>query len=451
MLSNILTTVLIVLLGHLQLAAQCKPALPSQPCNGSEPLVIANEIIHQGTTKYYYGPVVTINSLTMNGGKLVVCGDLTIDKFYMDSGQIIINPGARFVIGSGIGAGLELKGKSEIYNYGTLECQRNLSLQGGWATPATPNIVMNIGNASVFRMPNQYLVINNPDSWFINGGTAQCWGIITDNQASPSSVCLGIRSVTQMAILINKVANAYTVSVGSACVYVFQFSQHFGPLTNIHNLFICLSASHTSDAGCIPHGCTPNNWGAAQVFTNCNTCASLAALPSGFTSFALKKTNDMNQLIWELDREVMTGIFYIEQSGDGYHYSILDSLEGGKSKSFSYTDRSPAFETQYYRIRYVEKNSGQSVMSKTITSTVEQNKLRAYPSPFTGAFYIRPASGEIIQRILTTGPDGRVIPVISRQEGYQWRVEPLNVRPNQLLIVQVVTNMRKTELKVLHK
>jgi hypothetical protein len=451
MLSKILTPVMVILCFQFNLAAQCKPALPSQPCTGTEPMVLDNEVINLNSTKWYYGSATTMSSLTLNGGKLIVCGDLTIDKFYMDSGQILINPGARFVIGSGIGAGLELKGKSEIYNYGTLECQRNLSLQGGWATASTPNILMNVTNASVFRMPNQYLVINNPNSWFINGGTAQCWGIITDNQAAASSVCLGIRSVTQMAILINKVANAYNVSVGSACIYVFQLSQFFGPLTNNHNLFVCLSASHTSDASCIPHGCTPNNWGAAQVFTNCNTCASLAALPSGFTSFALKEINGINQLIWELDREITASIFYIEQSGDGLHFSILDSLESGKSKSFSYADRSPAFSTQYYRIRCINRNSGQSIMSKTITNTDVQNKLLVYPSPFTDAFYIRPASGEIIQRVLVTGPDGRFIPVISRQEGYQWRVEPLNVRPHELLIVQVVTNMRKTELKVLYK
>lgn len=449
--SRILTTCFITLLFQVQLAAQCKPALPPQPCNGTESLVLDNESINLGTTKWYYGATTTLNSLTMNGGKLIVCGDLTIDKFYMDSGQIIINPGARFVIGSGIGAGLELKGKSEIYNYGTLDCQRNLSLQGGWASASKPNILMNITNASVFRMPNQYLVINDPNSWFINGGSAQCWGIITDNLASPSSVCLGIRSVTQMAILINKVANAYTVSVGSACIYVFQLSQFFGQLTNIHNLFVCLPASHHSDTGCMAFGCTPNNWGAAQVFTNCNTCASLAALPSGFTSFTLNESNGLNQLQWELDREAGTCRFYIEHSGDGYHFSVLDSMAGGKNKAYNYTDRSNVFNIQYYRIRCVDLNSGQSIISKTINTLERNSRLLVYPSPFADAFSIKVSGNEIIQKVIVTGTDGMSIHVRIRKEGNQWRITPISANENEIIMVKVFTNKGISVAKVLHK
>ena len=452
MLPRILTTIFILLLCHFNMAAQCKPAIPSQPCIGTEPLVVDNESINIGTTKWYYGATATMNSLTLNGGKLVVCGDLTIDKFYMDSGQIIINPGARFVIGGGIGSGLDLKGKSEIYNYGTLECQRNLSLQGGWASPSKPNIIMNIGNASVFRMPNQYFVINNPNSWFVNGGTAQFWGIITDVQAAPSSVCLGIRSVTQMATLINKVANTYTVSVGSACVYVFQFSQHFGPLTNIHNLFVCLSAGHTSDSGCIPFGCTPNNWGAAQVFTSCSGCAALATLPSGFSSFSLTEYNGLNQLNWGVDREAGTCRFYIEHSGDGYHFSTLDSLEGTNSRSYTYTDRSSSLPVHYYRVRCVEKNSGQSIMSKTISSTDKQSKMEIYPSPFTEFFYVRISDNESLQRVRLTSAVGKTVPVSIRQEGYRWRITPLGVlSKNEIIFVQVFSNYRIGEATVLHR
>lgn len=450
--SKILTALFIILLCHFKIAAQCKPALPSQPCNGTEPLLVDNETIGLGTTKWFYGATTTMNSLTLNGGKLVVCGDLTIDKFYMDSGQIIINPGARFVIGSGIGSGLDLKGKSEIYNYGTLECQRNLSLQGGWASPSKPNIIMNVGNASVFRMPNQYFVINNPNSWFINAGTAQFWGIITDVQAAPGSVCLVIRSVTQMAVLINKVANSYTIPVGSACVYVFQFSQHFGPLTNVHNLFVCLSAGHTSDSGCIPFGCTPNNWGAAQVFTNCSGCAALVTLPSGFSSFSLAESNGLNQLNWGMDREAGTCRFYIEHSGDGCHFSILDSLEGTNSRSYYYTDRSSSFPVQYYRVRCIDKNSGQAIISKTINSTEKQNKMEIFPSPFEESFFVGIAGNESLQRIRLTAADGKAIPVSIRQEGNKWRIIPLKTLPkNEIIFVQAFTNKRVSSATVLHR
>lgn len=276
--TKILTTILVlVTIASTRTLAQCRTPLPFTACTGTEPLVVADEIIPEGTTKWYYGPATTMNSLTLRGGTLVVCGDLTIDKFYMDSGQIMINPHARFVIGGGIGAGIQLFGKCTITNYGTFECQRNLSMDNGWASPSKPNIIINATWESSFKMPNQYFVINNANSYFVNNGFAQFWGLITDNQSVPGSVCLS--GTMQMAVLINKIANSYITGSGNSCVYVHQFSQFSGVLTNSTNIYACLGASHTSSAGCAGPGCLPNNWGNAQVVMNCNTCSSLSVLP----------------------------------------------------------------------------------------------------------------------------------------------------------------------------
>jgi hypothetical protein len=234
---------------------QCIVAPAAPACNGTEPLLTNDETLPDGTTKWYYGATTTMNSLTMKGGTLIVCGDLTIDKFYIDSGTVYVRPGARFVIGSGIGAGLILRGNSSFYNYGTFEIQRNLSLESGWASASKPNRVINASVNSIFKMSNQYLVVNNPFSWFVNNGSAECWGIINDPQSVAGSVCLGNGSTTRMAILINKVANTYVVPTGVACVNVFQLSQFFGRLTNSTGLMACLGATHHSDSGCIPFGC----------------------------------------------------------------------------------------------------------------------------------------------------------------------------------------------------
>lgn len=59
--------------------SQCLIA-PSPPdCTGTEALLVDDETLNTGTTKWYYGGAVTMNSLTLNGGTLIVCGDLTID------------------------------------------------------------------------------------------------------------------------------------------------------------------------------------------------------------------------------------------------------------------------------------------------------------------------------------------------------------------------------------
>lgn len=434
-----------------KLTAQCRNPLPAVPCTGTEPLVVADETINSGTTKYYYGPAVTMNSLTLKGGTLIVCGNLTIDKFYMDSGKIIINPLARFVIGSGLGSGLIFQGNCHISNYGTLEILRNLSLENGWATAANPNVVINASGA-IFRMPNQYFVINNAHSWFVNNGYAQFWGLITDLQCSPGSVCLG-SSTMHMAVLINKVANAYVVAGGvNACVYVHQFSQFFGVLTSSPNLFACLGASHISDAGCIPHGCTPNAWGAAQVFTNCSNCAALNVLAVHFTSFEIASGNAGNVLKWQLDATASDHVFYIERSGDSRSFYTLDSVAGNTLRSFNYTDAIALPGINYYRIRCVSRNSGAVVISKIISSNDSRaGAIRSYPSPFEKEFNIELPAGELIERICVTDMTGKNIPVRYRQAGHQWIVTVLNELPKQVLFVQLMTNKGVQAFKIIKK
>lgn len=394
--------------------SQCLIA-PSPPaCTGSEPLLLDNETLNTGTTKWYYGGAITMNNLTLNGGTLVVCGDLTIDKFYMDRGTIFIRPGARFVISSGIGAGLILRGDSYIYNYGICEVQRNLSLENGHATAITPNVIINAAASSVFKMSNQYFVINNSFSWFVNNGSAEFWGIITDPQASPGSVCLGGSSTTKMAVLINKVQNTYTAPVGNACLYVHQFSQFFNQLSNSHSLFVCLSASHHSDAGCIPFGCQPNNWGAAQVFTNCAGCSALGVLGVQFISFTATATpGGHSTLEWQLSGAKPSNIFKVERSADGIRYAPIDSfiVKDENSITFNSIDKNPFPGINYYMIKYIDPVTGKTVNSKTEKIFFEKGgaDLTIYPIPFDNKFFIKYNQDMFPEKIILTDITGRNI------------------------------------------
>jgi hypothetical protein len=44
------------------------------------------------------------------------------------------------------------------------------------------------------------------------------------------------------------------------------------------NINICLSATHNSDASCIPHGCRPNAWGTPNIFQFCDQCSDITLL-----------------------------------------------------------------------------------------------------------------------------------------------------------------------------
>jgi hypothetical protein len=394
--------------------SQCATAPPVPPdCTGTEPLVTDGEELHNSTTKWFYGATTMFSTLSLKGGTLVVCGDLSIDKFYMDSGTIYVLPGARFVITSGIGSGLIFTGGCYIYNYGTCEIQRNLSLVNN-ASVSNPNLLINATTSSVFKMSNQYLVINNAHSWFVNRGTAEFWGIIHDPLASAGSVCLGNGSSTQMAVLINKVANSYSVPTGNACLYVRQFSQFYGQLTNNTGLLACLGNSHTSDSGCIPWGCQPNNWGSAQVFTSCNSCSALLALSVHFTSFTNSITADYsNQLNWEMNTAVPTGMFRILRSADGSRFSVIDSFEKKESSISKFTriDKNPLPGNNHYMIKYTNSN-GYSINSKIVhTYTEPKNGFSIFPVPFDKKFIVRYAPGMRPEKIIITDISGRNIKI----------------------------------------
>jgi hypothetical protein len=258
----------------LPVFSQCVQPPPLDDCNGTEPTLTDNETLGTGAKKWYYGAAAVYNQVTIRGGTLVVCGDLTFTNFYLDSGTIVIRPGARLRIGGG--AGIVLRGNTSIYNYGTFDVTSNLVLDNSWASATKPNVLINATTTSVFSMSHQYFVINNPYSFFVNNGRADFHGIITDPAAASGSVCLGNTGQTTMRVLYNKSRKPYVAPTGTACVQVSQFSQFLDTLTASPNINVCLGPSHTSDASC--GGCRPNAWGPANIFNSCNSCGDIQVL-----------------------------------------------------------------------------------------------------------------------------------------------------------------------------
>lgn len=396
----------------LFVTAQSPAAPPPPACTGTEPLVTDGEILTKGVTKWYYGPAATFSNLTLRGGTLIICGDLTVSNYTMDSGTVHINPAARFVIASGNGAGLVLYGNSAIYNYGTCEIQRNLSLNGGYASAGTPNLIVNATSASVFKMSNQYLVINNPYSWFVNNGSAEFWGIIVDSWAGAGVVEMGSGSSTRMAVLINKIPNSYRVTSGTACLNVFQYSQFYGVLTSSPTLNACVAAGHTSDSGCIPWGCAPNNWGAAQVVPACTSCASIAVLPVHFTGLQVARTaSDRNLLTWQCAGAQPGMVFRLLRSADGRYFSAVDSFTvSAITSSYSITDKLPPEGLNHYMIQYTQPQNGTIYNSKTVKiSSPPATPFSIYPNPFDKKLTIRFPVGTYPEKVMLTDMLGRNI------------------------------------------
>lgn len=265
----------LLLLSSFPSFSQCITAPPLENCLGTEPAVINNEILLLGAKKWHYGAPATFGQLTLRGGTLIVCTELTINVLVMDSGTIIIRPGAKLTAGGG-GSGMQWRGGCAVYNYGRFEISSNLSLEGAYATAARPNIVMNVTGAASMRSFN-WLVIDNPFSFFVNNGEADFHGLITQTNAAVGAVCLGKRSKLRQTTIINNRKDAYTAPDAFACLSVYQNSYFTDTLTNDNNLLVCLGPSHTSGTG---GAYRPNAWGTApaHIFQACNSCADVDLL-----------------------------------------------------------------------------------------------------------------------------------------------------------------------------
>jgi hypothetical protein len=275
-----------------------------------------------------------------------------------------------------------LRGNTAIYNRGTFQCLGNIVLDGTNASATKPNIIINALSNAMWKMANQYFVINNPYSKFINNGIADFHGIITDYNSAAGCVCLGLNSQTRMTVLYNKVKNTYVAPGGSACVSVSQYSQFYDTLTNYPSVNVCLGSLHNSDASCTPWGCRPNAWGAAQVTTGCISCSAvLTFLSARLLHIEGKSFPGYNELRFEINNATADMRFYLYRSYNNSRFERIDSLNGGHQKEYRFTDYSVSDGTTRYYVSLLSIN-GQEQPSNMIELMKKNKPANLYPNPF---------------------------------------------------------------------
>lgn len=372
--THILTAFFIV--SNFASYAQCLTAPPFPACTGTEPLVVANDNIGLSQTKYFYGSVTDLSNVKLSGGTLVVCADLTLTDFVFDSGILFIQPTATLIVNNG--AGIVARGNTAVYNAGTFQCLGNYVMDGSYATALNPNVFINTSLSSRLKMPNQYFVINNPNSKFINNGQADFHGLITDPAAASGSVCLGFNSQTRMRYLYNRAKHPYIAPSGAACVSVRDYSQFYDTLTIYPDINFCLASTHTSDASCIPWGCKPNAWGSGQVTNNCSSCSMvLTFLPVTIKKLEARANANYNEISWQTGDQ-QKNIFYVQRSIDRYDFTTIDSVKGDNKTHFVFKDYS--FENNsYYRISL---NKGEKKINSDMVHVKRPDEEQVYPNPF---------------------------------------------------------------------
>ncbi|HYH16669.1 MAG TPA: T9SS type A sorting domain-containing protein [Flavisolibacter sp.] len=386
--------------------AQC-PVPTSLPISSpTDPVISEGEILTAEKTKWFKSTG-SINSLTIKGGTVIVSGKLTITNLKIESGEIYIMPGATLTVG---GTGVSLNGNTKIFNYGAMNLLANIDMQGS-PTSATPNCLVNASSTSTISMPNQYFLINAPNSQFINHGIADFGGLLTWTNSAPHSVILENGSVTNMQSMFNYVQNAYSVPSGSACVSVESTSYIYQKLTNSSNLNLVLPSVHTCN------GCISSPWGDAKVFSNTPSCASITPLPVTLSNLTLSQQNNCNIITWQANIISDQVYFILEHSTDGENFKELARLSKEFFNKYRVKDCNPTNGKNHYRIKIVDQTKGEVTYSKLLsTKNVSIQKISAHPNPFVNQFTVN-LTGQVNAKsqFLFRNSIGQVIPITAVQ------------------------------------
>jgi hypothetical protein len=428
--------------------AQCLPAIPdTAACTGTEPLVVNNEVIGAGTTKYFYGSSATFTSLRIqSGGKLIVCGTLQVNDFGMQGGTLVITRSGRLTVNTGGGASLVFNGGTSIYNTGFFKVLTNLVLDGpdAWTNPAQPNIMWN-GPGATFDMAFTYFVLEKGNCFFVNKGNAKLSGIITNTLSEPGSVCLGNMSRMQVMLLENKRQHTYVAPEGPACVFVSNWGFSVEQLTVWPSVHMCRGSSYCV-GGCDSIARQNQKWGAATLMNTCVSCAGMFLLPAHFTDVAIKTHKDHVALSWNIEHMTLPSEFTIQRSSNGVDFQNIAAVSPRSQGPYTFTDPSPLSGRSFYRI-VLNKELYSEVMT-AFTSNTQPSPV-VLPNPFKNDLTVLLPENAFVQEVRLLTPSGAIV----QQQSIAKQNNRLHIRTGGSLkpgnyILQVITKTTTYNLKI---
>lgn len=394
---------------------------------------VAYDGLNINSGDYYWfsgGPSTFVSFLTMGGGTLVICGNLTITNINFNSGTIIITAGGSLTFINSF----NMNSNSTIVNYGTLNIQGNCTMNG------SPTRLFNASSTSVINMNNTTNQLSvNGDSQFVNYGVANIYFLVIQANTMPS-VCLMMSSNLNLTNLTNNQLNSVSAPSGPACLSYTGNADLNQNLSNTSNLMVCQATGATTSGG--------GNFGSATVVPNCNSCS--VALPITLLSFDATCQAEKVKLNWATATEINNDFFTIERTTDGVNWQIIGMVNGaGNSNTvryYTYIDEKPAEGINYYRLKQTDFN-GQFEYFNIVAISCKNNveEITIYPNPNTGTFIIKGA--EINSDVIVTDVLGQVI--------YKTKITAekteINLRqqPKGVYFVQVNTPSRWMSKKII--
>jgi hypothetical protein len=313
--------------------------------------------VNSGETFFFAGGPTTLNAVSLNGGILKVCGDLTINNLNFNGGKLIIastgslnfthslltlSVGNQDITNYGsltINSGFNVNDSSDLVNLGVLTLSASTTESG-------PEAIVYNGPGGVINMLGLSANIGNE---FVNYGTA-----LFDNFTinAGGSICMGAGAIIETTTLNNNALNSVSVGSGQGCIAYSGTATMNQSLSTFSNLLICNRSGVPATA----------NFGSATVINNCTSCQT--ALPVRLGLFAVSTVGTDVLLKWTTEYEENVKKFMIEKSNaTGPFAPVGEVMALNNASSYSFTTRID--ELSYFRLRIVDID-GRSAYSKVL-------------------------------------------------------------------------------------
>jgi hypothetical protein len=319
--------------------AQCATSTNEGVCSGGNGVIQNNANL---TTGFFYWTTGTatrnINNFT-NGATLTICsGNLTISGNY-NGGTIVVREGATLNITGSANFGNNFT----IINYGVLNVNTNLSLQGNntlLINQATGVLNVQAGNTTFLNQGARLVNYNH-----MNLGDLVIQGI------ARTALCMSQGSTIDVRNFTNNVDNSI-VSNGRSCISVENNMTLNNTLTTSNDLVVCYRRSSST-----VNTQTLAKTGSAQLTFNCDNCG--IALPIELISFeANLNANNQVDIFWSTASEQNNDFFTIERSIDGLNWEIVATVAGAGNSTnridYAAYDLRPLSGISYYRLKQTD-------------------------------------------------------------------------------------------------
>lgn len=206
------------------------------------------------------------------------------------------------------------------------------------------------------------------------------------------------------------------------------------------------TAENTPLSGTVPAG---------QTITALAIGSSVPALPLSvkYNYFHATANGCTAELEWEAQTDAAFRYFSVERSTDGQVFTeagrVANAMTGSR---YTFTDRTPAEGTNYYRIKDENANgqTGYTATRQVIIRCSGKGTIKLYPTVTTGTVYIDLPKGYEHAKIVVIGINGQQVPADVTKDGLSRTVRLTSLAAGTYL-VRIEKNSTMETFKILYR